>query len=746
MSATHSVKTVCSGTPILRASVYAIILLGSVLPRPASAQLVAVDFWAKNAVISEETDEHFGWGGARATFSDTTIEADAMILQKDQGRLIAQGHVRMARPGIGVYAEQIVFDFATGFFQMSYPKGFFVVEAAPKDLFYFVADEMKGYPAEIEMRDITMSSCSFDCPKEYRLTGSRARLKPGRSLEVWNAAAFIYAIPVFYLPYVYLDLHRLKSQVGLRVGSNKTDGKFAYINYTHTAKAFFIGALALVFKEKTGNQYKFDEKFRNKWLGYGEGQILFDTQETKTTKQKNQTYTVRQEIPFSETKKLMLNFTRTSTYQVFSSVRQYNQSSTLEYKSGTRSLKWDDRKNATTGGITRNKTGNYSGKLSFWGVLINVNALNYKSSQSPGKAADEILNLDLGYSSRKGNKILNSYTLQFTRDFDLDGSRFVGDNKQTVNFNFPKATFHINPDLWKKNFFGKWLMIQTVGLAGGGLKQGPRDSANKAGYGDLSIDQTRNIRIGKTINISLGHRFTQSMYDSGDARYTTAPRADLRWDVHPKIRFSVGFQSNSAKGGSPFQIVSSSVSRTANWNLDLGRQSKWTLKIATSYDLKANRKNPISVQYTVNPSRSFSISLGSNYNSVTNQWADLDFKFQLSPEKPISYNGGVRFSLDRSRVLSAQLTTSINMFPRMTIDIQSSWSPTDKDPFVKKVLLTKYNCCTFYEIAYESNKKSVMFNFGITAFPQERLRLSGGDQGLLFNPPGQGLFERGIGG
>jgi hypothetical protein len=726
----------------------ALVLIAVVtLPQVAFAQLVAVDFWAKNAVISEETDEHFGWGGTRATFSDTTIQSDAMILQKEQGRLIAQGNVRMSRPGIGVYAEQIVFDFATGFFQMSHPKGFFVVEAAPKELFYFTADEMRGYPAEIQMRDITMSSCSFDCPKEYRLTGSRARLKPGKSLEVWNAAAFIYAVPVFYLPYMYLNLKQMQSQVGLRVGKNKTDGKFANLNYNHTAKPFFIGLLLLVMKEKKGNEYTFDQKFRNRWLNYGEGKILFKTNTDKQTKNSNQTYQISQEIPFSESQRFRFDLNRTSNYQVFASVRQYNQTTTLDYKIGTaKSLKYDERKNLQTSGISKNKTAAYTGgRFSLWGVRINVNTLNFTSNQVPGKTADELLKLDLGHSSRKGNRVLNGYTLQFNRDFDTDGDKFIGDEKQPVNFNYPRATFVFNPKLWQENFIGKTFMIQSVGLSGGGLRQGPRDSANKYGYGDLTVSQTKTIKVGTAANITLGHNFVQSMYDSGDARYTTTPRAEFRWDVLPKVKLTVGYLSNSAKGGTPSQIVSSVVSRTANWNLDLGRQPKWSLRVATNYDLKANRKQPISVLYTAMPSRRFNVTASTGFNSVTNQWADMTLKFALK-DKPITYDAGISYSLDRDRVLTANAATSIAIFRRMTIDLQGSWSPTDKQPFVKKALLRKFNCCTFYELAYESRTKSIIFNFGISAFPTERLTLSGGDQGLLFSPPGQGLLERGVGG
>jgi len=719
---------------------------GLSLSRTAFAQLVAVDFWAKNAVISEETDEHFGWGGTRATFSETTIEADEMILQKEQGRLIAQGNVRMSRPGIGVYADQIVFDFASGFFQMSRPKGFFVVEMAPKDLFYFTASEMKGYAAQIEMQNITMTSCSFDCPKEYRLTGSRARLKPGKSMEVWNAAGYLYAVPVFYLPYMYLDLHQRQSQIGLRIGKNKTDGKFAYVNYTHTAKAFFIGALALALKEKSGNKYDLDERFRNKWLRYGEGRIKFGTQKEKRTNRTTQNYSLTQEIPFTDTRKLTIQINRDSSYQVFTSVRQFNQNTTLKYISGSKTFQYEDRKTLQSGGIARNKTGNLGGaRVSLWGIKINVNTLNYTSNQNPGKAADELLKLDLGYSSRKGNKILQSYTLQFNRDFDLDGSKFADDNKQPVNFNYPKATFAFNSALWQKTFLGKTFLIQSVGLSGGGLKQSARDSAKKVGYGDLTISQSKQFRISRRANITFQHNFVQSMYDSGDARYTTTPRVDFRWDVFPKLKVTAGFQSNSAKGGNPFQLLSSTVSRTANWGIDLGRTPKKSLRLSTSYDLKTNRKLPITLDYNASPSQNFSLTAKTSYDSVRNQWADMTLKFALQ-QKPITYDVGMSYSLDRDRVLSADTRMQINIFRRTTIELRGNWSPRDKDPFIKSVLLTRYNCCTFYELAYESRTKSFIFNFGITAFPSERLRLSGGDQGLLFSPPGQGFLERGVGG
>lgn len=740
-----------SGSLVFRWMCLTLLFLSTILSRTVFAQLVAVEFWAQNAIFSEETDEHYGWGGTKATFGDTTIESDAMILQKDQGRLIAQGNVRMARPGVGVYAEQIVFDFASGYFQMSYPKGFFVIEAAPKDLFYFTADEMKGYPAEIEMRDIMMSSCSFDCPKEYRLTGSRARLKPGRSLEVWNATAYIYAVPVFYLPYMYLNLRQMHSQVGVRVGKNKTDGKFAYITYNHTAKAFFIGLIALTFKEKTGTKYEINEKFRNKWLRYGETHIQFDTQKHKRTGQSNQNYRIFQEVPFSdsENKKLKVTLTRNSTYQVFTSVRQYSQTATLEYNSGPRNLKWDERKSLQTNGVTRNKNGTFIGPISLWGLKIQTNS-TYTSVQMPGRNADELLKLDLKYQSKSmgRNAILSSYSLQFNRDFDLDGSKFPDDNKQSVNFNYPLATFTFNSNLWSKNFIGRSLFVQSLYLKGGGLKQGPRDSAKKAGYGDLTVVQGKQIRLGKSINLTLGNNFTQSMYDSGDARYTVNPRADLRWDFHPAVRLSVGFQSNSAKGGSPFQLLSSVVSRTANWNLDFGNpsKSKWSLRLGTQYDLKTNRKQPISFSFNVRPSQNFNINGTTQYNSVTNQWSDLSLKFALSPQKPISYNAGLVYSLDRDRLLNVQAVMDLAIFRRTSINIQGSWTPTDKEPFIKKVYLVKYNCCTFYELAYETRTKSIIFNFGITAFPQERLRLSGGEQGLLFSPPGQGFLERGIGG
>jgi len=719
------------------------LLLFFFLFSTARAQLLKITFEAENFTALDEGDSFYGWGGSKVSFAETNLEAEELLLLKKDGKIIARGDVKMSKPGLGVFAEEMVIDFYSGYFEMRNASGYFTVETAPNELFYFSGEELKGYPNRFIARKAYITSCSFDCPQEYHIQGSKAVVKPGKSMEVWNASGWVGSIPILYLPYMFIDLTERNSRWQALVGKNKVEGKFLKSSYTYAMRPSFIGILFFDWLEKKGTRYAIQDTYRVRRFGDQVGSFSYSTNKEKLTKRRNEVWSLKQGFLKGKLKS-DVSMSRNATYST-AGPRTDNFTSSFSFSGINPTFNFGYNK---TGGAS--KSSNLTGKMGDTRKIFGLSSqltLDYGGNKTGGKATNQELRLNQTFTVKPG-KLFSNFTISTAKRWDLDGSKFTGDPFTGAD-KFPEIKFSLNPKLFQDSFWKSLLLLSAVNFTFSAQKtQTSTRQVKSLVLGETELSQQINIKFSKSLGLSLNHRFTQGIYGTGDAKYGVQPNATLRWDHSKTFHSSFNYVYSREHGNNPIRGGALGGQNNLTYNLDAGRSPKWSLRLGTGFNYNNNKFSPITFSYNQKPSRNFNLNLASGYDLENNKFQDLTVKQTLDKKQGWLYwDVGWTYSIEDSKFRRIDSILKINLWGGYNIQAKGSWAKSDKLPFIKEVILNKQNCCTFYQLAYNAQKKEIFFNWGITAFPQYFIGLSHGDEGLLFTHiPGREFVEKGVGG
>lgn len=709
----------------------------------ARGQVFKITFEAENFTTMDEGDSFYGWGGSKVSFAETSLEAEELLLMKKEGKIVAKGDVKMSKPGLGVFAEEMVIDFYSGYFEMRNASGYFTVETAPNELFYFSGEELKGYPNRFIARKAYITSCSFDCPQEYHIQGSKAVVKPGKSMEVWNASGWVGSIPILYLPYMYIDLTERNSRWQALVGKNKTEGKFLKSSYTYAMRPSFIGILFFDWMQKKGTRYAIEDKYRVRRFGDQLGSFFYSTNKEKLSRRRNENWKLTQGFLKGKLKS-DISLQRNNTYNT-TGPRANNFTSSLGLTGINPNFKFGYTK---TGGTSKSLilTGKMGDTRKIFGFSSNL-TLDFSGSKSAQKAMNQELTLNQTFTG-KPSKLFSNLTITVAKRWDLDGSKFTGDPFTVVD-KFPEMKFSLNPKLFQDSLLKKLFLLSAVNFTLAAQKtQTSTRQVKDLVLGETELSQQANIKFSKSLGLTLGHRFTQGIYGTGDAKYGVQPQATLRWDHSRTFHSSFVYGYSREHGNNPIRGGAIAGQNNLTYNLNAGRSPKWSFQLGTGFNYNNNKFSPLTFTYNQKPSRNFNLILSSGYDLENNKFSDLTFKHTLDKKQGwLFWEAGLSYSIEKNKFQRYDTTLRMNLRGGYNIQTKGSWTPTDKVPFIKEIILNKQNCCTFYQLVYRSQTKEIFFNWGITAFPQYFVGLSHGDEGLLFTHiPGREFVEKGVGG
>lgn len=202
-------------------------LAGSVLLSPGwlRGQDPSSSTEIKIVAENEERIENIfrAWGNVRIEYKELTLFADWVEIDTDTKDVLARGDpVTLHLPGETISMEELQgnLDSTEGILEK--------VRGQMQPSVTWAADQAERVNRDLyHMERAWFTSCSQATPR-WRFTSSRANLKKGDYLEMWNSVIYLKKVPVFYLPYFRYPLDEERS-TGLLMPAAGYNGQKGFV-------------------------------------------------------------------------------------------------------------------------------------------------------------------------------------------------------------------------------------------------------------------------------------------------------------------------------------------------------------------------------------------------------------------------------------------------------------------------------------------------------------------------------------
>ncbi|MFB6346682.1 MAG: hypothetical protein ABEK50_13065 [bacterium] len=177
--------------------------------------------------IERANDRMVVRGDVIAVYGDYTIRSDTLVYNRSAQRAQMGGNVKVTTPEAG--------SFVGSYFEMYLPTN--EISGGPsrglKKPWYFKGKRIEGdADTEIQLPSGEFTSCNLETP-HYNFSSSQLYIYPSESIIGYNTTMNIGGMPVFYLPYIYIDLQNLLGRWEIKPGYESRQGVTLEVNYRY---------------------------------------------------------------------------------------------------------------------------------------------------------------------------------------------------------------------------------------------------------------------------------------------------------------------------------------------------------------------------------------------------------------------------------------------------------------------------------------------------------------------------------
>jgi len=711
---------------------------------------------AKKLEILNEGNLWVGIGEVSLSWEEWQINADELVLDYLSKKIIANGNVLIEKPEYMVYASSMNYDTEKDHFQFKNVKGFFPGEK--EHPFYFEAKTYEGQSDSFVLKSSKMTSCLPPCNKEWELTSRKSYVVPNEKIEAWGAIFWMGGIPVMYFPYVYLDLKSRDGSINITIGKNNTEGKFLKSSWYYTVNPQFVGGLMYDWTEKKGDKKGLTSSYFSSLLG-GLGSFLYNVSKDPGSSQKNQIATFKQQIKSGKVTG-NISYNKNDTYLP-------NASSGTERRNDENAsfnFGWDQSENAKTdfsGSWRANKNSfsdqkNYSlsirdnrkiGNLSFRA------SGNFSSRDSSGyPSPDEELQMNSTLSG-EGSGHLRNWSLNFSKKTDPDGNSYTDDENRPFRDELPSLKLGLANSLWD-NSVGRALAINRISFEASRTKFGPvmptaqnPDPKTELTEAKMTFSQNQIIKISDNATLTARNSLVQGVFDTGDAQYSVQPAFTLNIPLSPEWNTTFSHQYRDIHGTNPISMNTASKTNNLSWQTGFRSVSGTDFRFTTGFDFLKNDIYDPSLTFSSTPSKHSRLSLNWGWSLANDQPRDLSMRMQTLKRGKLEWSLNTTWNMEdwgfKLRTFQSKITAKLNTGFRVGLSMNHRFNSTD--PLLQEVLVTKENCCTFWQLSWRRFDDILMFTWGIKAFSDQPLGMAHGNQGFVVtNIPGQSQLEQGF--
>jgi len=253
------------------AIIFALVVCAAIFPRAALAQQTEeVEIQELNQILPNLVSDkvQYKLGNLQYDFGNNTaigtngvyinyhqgaavLTADNVVLNYTNWDVDAEGNVRIETSGMLWVGEHIHYNFKTHTMTSEqFRTGRLPVFAAGEKLNGFI-DSNRGATNEITARHAYLTTDDYADPA-YQVRATTIRIIPGKKVQMWNAAAYVQGVPVFYFPYYERNLGPRANNFTTTPGYRSIYGPYLLNTYNWYIGDLADGKVHLDYRERRG--------------------------------------------------------------------------------------------------------------------------------------------------------------------------------------------------------------------------------------------------------------------------------------------------------------------------------------------------------------------------------------------------------------------------------------------------------------------------------------------------------------
>jgi hypothetical protein len=261
---------------------------------------------------------------------------------------------------------------------------------------------------------------------------------------------------------------------------------------------------------------------------------------------------------------------------------------------------------------------------------------------------------------------------------------------------------------------------------------------------------SKNFQFGRNSTLQTSLDFEQDIYDDGNALYEYSPRVSYTYNPHTWWDLNLAWSQRQPEGRASPAVErgyrSSSNNFTGKMNFTNNRT--WRMSVNTNYDYKLSKWGSITSRWSWDPNDNFGMTVEPvwetekrnfrNTRITTSYYADsgkwnfftrTDIKMSRSAKDRSLPEGGT-MKHDESEISLDKVTFAYNrqFIRNWDLQVLSEYSKNTSGKgfkLIRRLALTKVNCCTTLQFAYDASRKEYSVQIYINAFPAKRVTVTG---------------------
>jgi hypothetical protein len=659
-------------------------------------------------------------GNVEIHFRDYIVWADEVRVDDDKKEFYASSAVKMEGEDRTMHGDALWYNYDTDEFLMMNVNGVMTVEGVGEPV-YFTATRIKGTPKAFKMIDGTATTCTPQEPQEVHIRAKMIKVMEDNKIIFRNGYFFVYDIPIIYFPYWIFSLREVPYEI--RVGKNDTDGVFVEVDWHYLFKPNILGTWILNYYSRRGWEFGGDHQWNIP--GQGTGKLFFTYLRDRKSGPETVINASQDFQPWNNTK-IHLQLDQSSK-DYFGTTTQkptnrLNSRMTFSRTSPHANLNLGFTLNTVK---STDLTYRYTWRPS--NIAFNTR-FNYDSRHQTGSAANQQLksNYELG---NQGKKV--RWDILFDMTADPDGDKKLNDQSNVLE-KVPEVTLTLSPEVFalsKHNPLS--IEMKQVSLKGGHYFDNRPSGETKGLFGSLDTEFDRSVKLSGSADLRFSLGYNQTIASNGNAKYLYSPSINYNQKFGKKLTMQTTWSQSVDKGRMPFPTFDRSGNRNdISWNLGYRSGTKWDMRWSTGYNVKTSDWNTFNYRIQWRPDQKWDTNLTLTYNINNGDFGDLNPRATYDNKRNLRNDTSLTYSVRESKLtrFSDNIEYRIKDIWSFEVQLEPDIRQGFFTDFFRKVLITKNNPCTFYQLSYESQRNAYYFMWGITALPAANLSFGSGLQ------------------
>jgi len=598
----------------------------------------------------------------------------------------------------------------------------------------------------------------------------------------------VFYWPLIVIPLEKQEGERNRGPFEQNYGRNPTEGYFAKYAWTYRVRHKsalqdpLIGVALLEFMENKGlnvgqrqdfyftdlgvTSLKWEYLFSNEstsdkttaalmsgtgWTNPSDQYRLPSQDDEEGKKPKDFYYKITQDLRFTPSISGSMSVERTNKYNLFRSRTNTFRSS---FNLKTRSDDWQTSVNmnsnwTASSSSTGTETKNINTSGGFSSNLKMSNDLSWNLSQS----YSAIKRSDGGPADQEGTfKSIFKYTRpKYNLDFtwqemiDFDDETYLGDRTTNVTHYTPKAQFTLKKSIWDSRI----PELSNISISLSNTQSGRRKELESLVHFNLKTRLSKNFQINRKSSLSTSVDFKQDIYDDGNAVYEYSPRVEYKYNPRTWWDLSLSWNKRQPEGRASPSVERGYRSSSNNFSgrMNFTNNKTWKGSFNTSLDYKNSKWKPLNFRWSWDPNDNFGMSvdtvweteyrtfrntrISTSYYADSGKWnlftrSDIGMS-RMAKDRQLDDGGGSMRHKEHLLTLEKVTLVYNRVFTRnWDLQLLSEYKRGSKGfKVLRRVALTKVNCCTTIQFGYDAGRKEYTLQVFINAFPKRTVTVTG---------------------